>query len=394
MTDRAAEPKKLSVAARAWRLASRASNLARFLLKAPEIVLRRPANPWGHLKDAEQYADLFARYPVRPLDAAGVELGIFRDFNEDFRKYVKACEELQVAHRVLDLAASTWLEDARASGCRGFICHPSAFTQPLRAMFEERLGILARELKRPTHPRPEELWFYESKRRMAYWLEAHGVPHPETRVFYDRDEAFAFAMRADYPLVCKTDLGSSSSGVVVVRRPAQAYRLVARAFAGGLSGRWRDPRDREWGGVLFQRYVSNAREYRVIQIGDSWFGHEKIADARTGLHSGSGQSAWNVPPPEVFDFCLGIARAGQFEAMDYDVLADAQGHLLINELQAVFSAYNPSQMYRDGVPGRLRHVDGAWRFEEGLFCRNGCANLRVEWLVRKIQAANEPGERT
>ena len=384
----------LPICARFWRLASRASNLARFLLEAPEIVLRRPANPWGHLKDAEQYADLFARYPVRPLDAAGVKLGIFKDFNGDYRKYVKACEELQVAHATLDLAAATWMEDARASGCHGFICHPSAFTQPLKAMFEERLDVLARELKQPLHPRPEELWFYESKRRMAYWLEAHGVPHPETRAFYDRDEAFAFAARADYPLVCKTDLGSSSSGVVVVRRPAQAFRLVARAFAGGLAGRRRDPRDREWGSVLFQRYVPDAREYRVIQIGDSWFGHEKIADARTGLHSGSGQSAWNVPPPEIFDFCRGIALRGGFEAMDYDVLVDERGKLLINELQAVFSAYNPSQMYRDGVPGRLRHVAGAWQFEEGLFCRNGCANLRVEWLVRKIQAANASGGRT
>ena len=384
----------LPICARFWRLASRASNLARFLLEAPEIVLRRPANPWGHLKDAEQYADLFARYPVRPLDAAGVKLGVFKDFNGDYRKYVKACEELQVAHQVLDLAAAPWMEDARVCGCHGFICHPSAFTQPLKAMFEERLDVLARELKRPMHPRPEELWFYESKRRMAYWLEAHGVPHPETRVFYDRDEAFAFAARADYPLVCKTDLGSSSSGVVVVRRPAQAFRLVARAFAGGLSGRRRDPRDREWGSVLFQRYVPDAREYRVIQIGDSWFGHEKIADARTGLHSGSGQSAWNVPPPEIFDFCRGIALQGGFEAMDYDVLVDEKGKLLINELQAVFSAYNPSQMYRDGVPGRLRHVGGAWRFEEGLFCRNGCANLRVEWLMRKIQPASASGERT
>ena len=252
-------------------------------------------------------------------------------------------------------------------------------------MFEERLKIVAEDLGKPVHPGMAELWAYESKRRMAYWLEANGVPHPRTRVFHEIGEALDFAERAEYPLIFKTDLGSSASGVRLLRRPSEAFRLVAAAFAGGVRGRGRAPRDREWGSILFQEYVAGAREYRVAHFGNSWFGHEKIAHPETGFHSGSGNSEWNVPPEAVFDFCRELSARAGFGSMNYDVFVDPSGRILVNELQAVFAAYNPSQMYRAGVPGRLRFEGGAWRFEEGLFCRNGCANLRVEELVAEIR---------
>lgn len=61
------------------------------------------------------------------------------------------------------------------------------------------------------------------------------------------------------------------------------------------------------------------------------------------------------------------------------------------EAAFAFAAYNPSQMYREGVPGRMRHDGTGWRFEEGVFCRNGCANLCVRELVCRIQAREPEG---
>ena len=371
--------------AHAWRAASAICNLVRLGWTEPMALISHPAKPWERQEDDLQFAGLFERYPVVPLESAGVVVGILKGFDDQYRKYEKACAELGVDCRMINLTRASWLDELRAAPCDGYVCHPTAYTQPWKAMFEERLKIIEEELGKAVHPGAAERWPYESKRRMAYWLEANGVPHPCTRVFYEIGEALAFAEQAEYPLIFKTDLGSSASGVRLLRRPTEAFRLVAGAFAGGLRGKGRDPRDREWGSILFQEYVEGAREFRVAHFGNSWFGHEKIAHPETGFHSGSGDSAWNVPPEAVFDFCRELSARAGFRAMNYDVFVDRSGRLLVNELQAVFAAYNPSQMYRDGVPGRMRFEEGAWRFEEGLFCRNGCANLRVEELVAEIR---------
>jgi len=70
--------------------------------------------------------------------------------------------------------------------------------------------------------------------------------------------------------------------------------------------------------------------------------------------------------------------------MNMDILVDDQERPFVSELQCVFGSYNPSQMYVDDIPGRYRNIDGEWLFEAGLYCRNGCANLRVETAVDMI----------
>ncbi len=133
-------------------------------------------------------------------------------------------------------------------------------------------------------PSTDEIWFYESKRRMHYWLAAHGMPHPRTWVFYDRTQALDFADRdgpadrvqgglglrvhgrTDHPdpvrpaavdheglqdgAFCKT--GGGSAGPTVGNRPAPGV-------SGGSDGVADDPRRR----VLFR--ISEGQERRLPQ---------------------------------------------------------------------------------------------------------------------------------
>ncbi len=368
-----------------WRACSAARNAIRSWLNRPSTLWQRQRNPWERLADQHQFESLFNRYPVHPVRAEGITLGVLKGFDDTWQHYARACHELNVGYQEINLTTHDWLRRVENSDCDGFIAHPLPRTIPWKTMFEERLFVIGRDLQKPLHPGLAELWLYESKRRMAYWLEAHDIPHAPTMIFYDLDDAMAYAAAADYPMVCKTDLGSSADGVTLVRSRAQAYRLIAKAFAGGLAGRARDPRDREWGTILFQQYIAKAREFRVIQIGDAWFAHEKAAHEQTGFHSGSGRSKWNIPSFDVFDFCRSISQQGGFRSMNYDVLVDKNERCFVNELQAMFAAYNPSQMYREGVPGRMICDESGWRFQEGLFCRNRCANPRVEMLVEEIR---------
>lgn len=341
------------------------------------------SDPWKALSDPKAFRAMESKYPIVDVRTVPEDfvLGIFTDYMGKYRSYVRACGDLGVRYQVIDLLGSGWMRTVRDSACAGFIAHPTPGDSTQRALFEERLQIVCDELGRPVWPLPKETWFYESKRRMAYWLQAHGVPHPETHVFHREDEALAYLAGATFPMVCKTDLGSGAAGVWIIRGRSEAEKIVQRAFRGGLRRQGAARGERERGFVLFQQYVDGAQEYRVIQLGESWFGHEKVAGGRRGLHSGSGESAWSLPPEGVWELCWGISRQAGFRTMNYDVFVQSDGTALVNEMQVVFASYNPSQMYVEGKPGRYRRVDGEWLFEEGLFNRNGSANARVETFV-------------
>jgi len=162
-------------------------------------------------------------------------------------------------------------------------------------------------------------------------------------------------------------------------------RSIKEAFSRGLLARGRDFRDREWGVIYFQEYLENAREWRMMRIGYSYFGYrkEKVGD----FHSGSGAWSWEDPPKTLLNLLHEVTERHGFSSMDIDFFEMPDGRYLINELQTVFGATTPAEMLR--VNGRFgRYVreepTGAWIFEEGDFSRNMCANARVDYLVNHL----------
>ena len=248
------------------------------------------------------------------------------------------------------------------------------------------------------------------------WLTVHDVPHPQTWAFWDRDEAISFIEQAELPLVFKTDLGSTASGVEIVRTRKHGRRLISTCFGKGYLSHRQDPRDRVWGAILFQQYIPDAKEWRMVRIGDSYFGQQKIRQGE--FHGGTRLVAWYPPPGELLDFCRNVTDKGSFLSMDLDIFETLDGRYLVNELHAVFGcttleegrkglhpvplsdeqkrrilAYTtPYEMLVDGRAGRyVRTPDGqSWRFEEGLFCRNACCDLRVATVTALLGSPVEP----
>ncbi len=70
-----------------------------------------------------------------------------------------------------------------------------------------------------------------------------------------------------------------------------------------------------------------------------------------------------------------------------DVFETQDGRMLINELQSVFWAIDPAQMYVNGIPGRYKRIGDQFVFEEGRFCRNACCNARIEDLLNILRKA-------
>ena len=317
---------------------------------------------------------------VRESDDNGlgspVRFGIVANRLYAHTKFVAACLELGVPFTVLDLYASDWWERFQAAGCDVVLAWPDATLPSAARLLKDRLDLLELRHGITVMPAAHERWMYEDKLRMADWLRTHDVPHPRTWVFTDRAEAEAFGANCTLPIVTKTAFGAQASGVRILHRRDQVRGTISRAFGRGLVANGHDHRERQRGSILFQEHLDLAHEWRLVRIGDAYFGHPK--GRRGAFHSGSGKVGWDAPETRHLEFLHWVTELGSFRSMDVDVFETHDGRLLVNELQAVFGASTSVDQLRiDGVAGRmLREADG-WRFEPGDFARNACANARV-----------------
>jgi hypothetical protein len=159
--------------------------------------------------------------------------------------------------------------------------------------------------------------------------------------------------------------------------------MVRAAFGRGIVPRVWDHRDRQQGSILFQVFVPHDYEWRIVRIGDDYLCRRKnrIGD----FASGSGGIEWAKPDEGVLSFAEEITNRGGFTSMGVDLFVESPGgskeRFLVNELQCLVGAkvLLPSELM-----GRWRRDGEAWRFEQGDFYRNACANLRVAHVLRTL----------
>jgi len=323
---------------------------------------------------------------------------------------VNACEFLNVRYARFDIYANDWMETLCNINPDGCVYIPEFRYEAWRSLFSERIRFISNELKIPIYPQTHELDLYESKRRMSYWLNLNKIPHPKTWIFGSKKEAEQFIENAKFPLIFKTDFGNASSGVRRVSNINEARSIYRRSFGNGyripvfkegsidlinrtkalirpfyrkLRSERNIPRDLELDVALFQEMIDIAHEWRVIKVGNFYFGHEKVAN-ENGFHSGSGHSEWTIPSDRIFNFARSVCTKGGFNTMSLDIFEDQKGDLLVNELQTVFGVIAKNQMYRetDGqLVGLRRYFDNnlnQWKEEEGEFGQDYCYRLRIE----------------
>lgn len=313
-----------------------------------------------------------------------VRIGILTNAAQYHKHYVKACLELGIPFTVVDIYGHDWLEKVKNSGCSVFVNWPDAFLPIWNSMMKDRIAVIERDLGLMVMPSGNDIWAYEDKSRMAYWLKANNVPCPETTVFYSKTQALNFAEACPLPIVVKTNFGAAGVGVRIFRERKSLIKLVRKVFRSGWIPAGIDYRNKQWGSILFQEYIPDVVEWRLVRIGDSYFGHAK---GKSGdFHSGSGKVVWSIPEPRHLDFLHDICELGGFRSMDLDVF-EAGGKFYVNEIQAVFGAsVSVDQLRIDGKSGRyIRSKEGEWIFEEGDFARNACANERIRYLVERYQ---------
>ena len=133
---------------------------------------------------------------------------------------------------------------------------------------------------------------------------------------------------------------------------------------------------------MLQEYLPIRWEWRLIRVGESYFGYKKLLEG--SFASGSGLKEWIAPPRALFDLLREVCERGSFTSMAMDVFETDKGEYRINELQSLFGCSHDHQLVVDGKPGRFLFEEAEYRFEEGLFTRLAAYDLRVEHFVRML----------
>jgi len=337
---------------------------------------------------------------------------------DDHREWVRACEssEHDIRYKVIDVFADNWLENAFGENYDCFLARPPRSVAYYKHLYDERLFIINRIFKKSIYPSYGELLIYENKRMLSLWLDTHDIPHPRTWIFGELDKALEFASQCALPVVAKTSIGASGSGVRMIRDRKGIQKYIARIFSDkGITRKWgpnlrrgelwkrfvrrlknipdayryfRDKRaaalSRQRGFAILQEYIPVKDEWRCVRICDSYFGHKKLR-GRGEMFSGTSKVAWEKPPERLLNFVKDVCDKGDFLSQAVDIFETESGAYLVNELQCFFGSKNPHQMIIDGQPGRYILENGEWVFEQGNFNTNNSFDLRLKHVIKLLE---------
>ena len=336
-----------------------------------------------------------------------MKVAILRDSNpESSMKWELASQKKDLKYVVVDLVRNDWLEKIRLFKPDFCVTRPPGDIQQNKDIFDDKLLFLEKNEGLLCFPGFNEICIYENKATLSYFLKTGNIPHPETFVFYNKSEALEFTAKASYPIVAKTLIGASGSGVKILHDKLQASAYINQAFSRGIRRRFGPNRNagnpKSWlkkalnspaffmkklrqysqryqqlqkNVVLFQQFISHGFEWRCLKIGHSFFAYKKLkVDDKS---SGSKIFEFGAPPVALLDFTKELCERFNFNFMALDMFYNEQG-ISVNELQTIFGHKNPYICKVDDKPGRYLYSNGKWIFEEGEFNTNESYDLRLE----------------
>lgn len=338
------------------------------------------------------------------------------EINDDHQVWVNSCKHHKelVDYVVIDLTKNTWLDEIRKHQADVYLLKPGGYNSSFKQLYDERVLIMEEELGLMVYPSRKEVFIYENKRFLSFWLQANNINHPKTDVFYFQNEALKHLNKVSFPIVAKTNIGASGAGVTILKDNSTAVQYVKDVFNGKGASKRVGP-NLEKGGlflramklltnpkklrnkflsysiiskssqtdfVILQEFVPHSFEWRVVRIGDSFFAHKKLLSGEKA--SGSLLKGYDNPPLDLLYFVKEITDKHGFYSQAVDVFESDRGYL-VNEMQCIFGQSDSFQMQVDGIDGRYLYRDNQWIFEQGDFNGNESFDLRIGHVLNMLK---------
>jgi [lysine-biosynthesis-protein LysW]--L-2-aminoadipate ligase len=174
-----------------------------------------------------------------------------------------------------------------------------------------------------------------------------GVPTPRTRLAFTSESALRAIEELGYPAVIKPCIGSWGRLIAKVNDAESAEAILEHKEILG-----------SYHHSIFyiQEYIPkpDGRDIRAFVVGDECI----CAIYRTSQHwitnTARGGAASNCPvTPALADICIGAAQAVGGGVVAIDVLEDADGRLLVNEVNYTMEFRNSIDTTGVNIPGRI-----------------------------------------
>ena len=344
------------------------------------------------------------------------------EIQQSHHHWEEACKAFSLDYSILDLTSDNWLEEVKRSITEEvhYLACPPGVSSLFKEMYDERIYVVSEILKQRIYPSFESVLIHENKRLLSYWLKANSIPHPSTHVFYNLTEASEFIEKSSYPIVAKTNIGASGNGVKFLKNRRECHRYLKHAFSrrgirqkigpnlkmGDFPKRfinfvqnreYRETRmsvyraiynDPQKDFVIFQEFIEHEYEWRIVRIGNAYFGHQKVKIGDKA--SGTKGIDYISPPGELLDFVKGICEKHDFFTMAVDLFDNPNGSgYLVNELQCIFGHVQEYICAKNGRQGKFEKMNNEWHFIEGLYNKNLSYDERLKQYISKYSESRE-----
>lgn len=164
------------------------------------------------------------------MSAKGLSIAIHPDPEGFSSRWMEALRSRGVEVKPVDLLGTNPLK--QVAGCDGVMWHWYHYPSEIRWAALPILRVIEEHLRIPVFPDMATCWHYDDKIAQAYLLEAMGIPHPETWVYWRKADALAGCKKASYPVVAKLSGGAGSMNVRLIHSADEARAYVNECFSG------------------------------------------------------------------------------------------------------------------------------------------------------------------
>lgn len=336
-----------------------------------------------------------------------MKIGIIITPERDRSKIIKALKEEKVNYTFINLIDDNWL-DYFEGQFDGYLIYPASYPYEWTNLFFKRLYYIKDKISNISTPSLDAISMYESKIAMHDFYKVHNIPHINASTFYNMQDALEYAHGCKLPVVVKEDQGSGATGVKIINNRNELIRLIKKSFyfnnqisslfslksmksklypyKFGFTNKknYFPLKSNRAGFIHIQNHEKVKYEWRIIRIGNSYFGHRKLEDDK-GYHSGSLNKGWGEIPDRILEFVRQISNRTKLDNVNFDLFETTNGKLYFNEIQAMFGTSTEEQLIINEVSGRYVYNNENWIFEPGEYSRNGCNNLRIKFLIDKLK---------
>jgi glutathione synthase/RimK-type ligase-like ATP-grasp enzyme len=159
-------------------------------------------------------------------------IAIHKSENDFSSKWIEYCKKNDISFRIVDCYSSNIIK--QVEDCDGLMWHFNQ-SDPKDVLFAKQLMFALESAGKKVFPDFNTAWHFDDKVGQKYLLEAIDAPLVPSYVFYDKQKAFQWISKTDFPKVFKLRRGAGSAHVKLVRNKLQAKKLVKKAFSRGFS---------------------------------------------------------------------------------------------------------------------------------------------------------------